>query len=65
MRIGSILGSCLQGCWHRGTPRRMEWCPMEDLDRDEITLKIQGARRANLESWDLDEGVGIVQAPLV
>ena len=67
MRIGRILGTSLQkmrrgpcGRCHHGTPRRMEWRRVQDLDRDEIALKVQGARRALSESGDLDETAGIV-----
>jgi hypothetical protein len=44
---------------------RTEWRHLQDLDRDETTLKVPGARRALLESGDLDESAGIVQGPPV
>jgi hypothetical protein len=50
---------------HRGTTRMTKWRRLQDLDRDETTLKVLGARRAFSESGDLDESAGIVQGPPV
>jgi hypothetical protein len=73
MRIGRNLGSFflqkishgLCGRCHRGTTHRTEWRHLQDLDRDETTLKVPGARLALSESGDLNESAGIVQGPPV
>jgi hypothetical protein len=72
MRIGRNPGSFFAKISHgpcgrclRGTTHRTKWRHLQDLDRDETTLKVPGARRALSESGDLDESAGIVQGPPV